>query len=56
MLAGGGVDIKIGKHMWFRPIEADYYLTRIPNFVGNDTNHDNFRYSAGINFMCGQPK
>ena len=54
MLIGGGLDIKVGKHVAFRPIGADYYLTRLPAFVtGNDTNKNHFRYSAGVNFLFG---
>ena len=54
MLIGGGLDIKINKHIAFRPIGADYYLTRLPAFVtGNDTNKNHFRYSAGVNFLFG---
>jgi len=54
MLVGGGLDIKVGKHVALRPIGADYYLVRLPNFVtGNDTNKNHFRYSAGINFLFG---
>jgi len=54
MLAGGGLNIKIGKHIAFRPIQADYYLTRLPGFfTGNDTNKNHFRYSAGVNFLFG---
>jgi hypothetical protein len=54
MLLGGGLDIKVGKHVALRPIGADYYLTRLPRFVtGNDTNKDHFRYSAGVNFLFG---
>jgi len=54
MLVGGGLDIKISKHVAFRPIGADYYLTRLPSFVsGNDTNKNHFRYSAGVNFLFG---
>jgi hypothetical protein len=54
MLAGGGLDIKVNKHMSFRPIGADYYLTRMPSLLtGNDTNRNNFRYSAGVNFLFG---
>jgi opacity protein-like surface antigen len=58
MLAGGGLDIKISKHVFFRPVEASYYLTRLPSFLttGNTTNRNNFRYSAGINFMFGEPR
>jgi hypothetical protein len=54
MLLGGGLDIKVSKHMAVRPIGADYYLVRLPSFItGNDTNRNHFRYSAGINFMFG---
>ena len=57
MFAGGGLDIKINKHMTFRPIGADYYLTRVSNVftsVGDNTsNRNNFRYSAGVSFLFG---
>jgi hypothetical protein len=59
MLAGGGIDIKMSKHTYFRPIGADYYLTRFPNNLfgsGNTTNRNNFRYTAGLNFTWGEPK
>jgi hypothetical protein len=55
MLAGGGVDIKFGKHMAFRPAEFDYYLTRIPSFIiSEERNRNNWRYSAGVNFLFGE--
>jgi hypothetical protein len=55
MFAGGGLDIKISKHMAFRPVGADYYLTRLPSLLtGNTTNRNNFRYSAGVNFLFGK--
>jgi hypothetical protein len=54
MLVGGGLDIKVSKHIALRPIGADYYLARLPSFVtGNDTNRNHFRYSAGVNFLFG---
>ena len=54
MLIGGGLDIKVSKHIALRPIGADYYLARLPSFVtGNDTNKNHFRYSAGVNFLFG---
>jgi hypothetical protein len=59
MMAGGGLDWKWTKHVYFRPIGADYYLTRVPNNIwgnGSTTNRNNFRYSAGINFVWGEPK
>jgi opacity protein-like surface antigen len=54
MLLGGGLDIKVSKHIALRPIGADYYLVRLPSFfTGNDTNKNHFRYSAGVNFLFG---
>jgi hypothetical protein len=62
MLAGGGLDIKVNKHMTFRPIGADYYLTRLPDFLTQNLpghhhrNANNFRYTAGVNFVFGNEK
>jgi hypothetical protein len=58
MLVGGGVDIKISKHVNFRPIGADYLLMRLPtlpNFIGGSSraNWNNFRYTTGFNFTWG---
>jgi opacity protein-like surface antigen len=55
MLVGGGLDIKIFKRMAFRPFGLDYYLARLPSVVtGNDTNHNNLRYTAGVSFLFGK--
>jgi hypothetical protein len=57
MLAGGGLDIKLGRHVAFRPVEADYYLARVPSLLtGGTSNRNNFRYAAGVNFLFGYPK
>jgi opacity protein-like surface antigen len=57
MLIGGGLDIKVSKHIALRPIGADYYFTRLPTFItGQDTNKNHFRYSAGVNFLFGTAK
>ena len=54
MTAGGGLDIKISKHMTFRPIGVDYYLTRIQNLrSATDNNQNNLRYTAGLKFTFG---
>jgi Outer membrane protein beta-barrel domain len=54
MMAGGGLDIRINKHFAFRPAGVDYYLTRVPSILtGNTSNRNNFRYSAGVNFLFG---
>jgi hypothetical protein len=52
-MAGGGVDIKISKHMAFRPIEMDYYQTRFSNPELGTNTQNNWRYTAGVNFMFG---
>lgn len=54
MLVGGGLDIRLNKHVAFRPFEASYYLTRIPSLLtGNISNRNNFRYATGVNFLFG---
>lgn len=54
MAIGGGLDIKLAKHIAFRPIGLDYFLTRLKNPVlQEDHNQHNLRYSAGINFLFG---
>lgn len=56
MMAGGGLDIKLNKHLAFRPVGLDYYQTRVPGFLTgtNSSRLNNFRYSAGINFLFGK--
>lgn len=46
MIAGGGFDIRITRHIAIRPIEADYFLTKLPNGVNGTQN--NLRLSAGL--------
>jgi hypothetical protein len=54
MTAGGGLDIKISKHMSFRPIGLEYFMTRLQNLrTQNDNNQNNLRYTAGVNFTFG---
>lgn len=55
MTVGGGLDIRLSKHISFRPIGLDYYLTRLQNLrTLGDNNQNNLRYTAGINFTFGQ--
>ena len=57
MMTGGGVDIKLSKHVAFRPFAADYYLVRKPRLgTFDDVNKNNWRFSAGLNFMLGGAK
>src|SRR5262245_37071750 len=54
MAVGGGLDFKITKHVSFRPIGLDYYLTRLQNLRSqNDNNQHNLRYTTGVNFTFG---
>jgi hypothetical protein len=52
MTAGGGIDVKVSKHVSLRPLQAEYFLTKIPDGLNNRQN--NFRYSAGISFLFGR--
>src|SRR5579885_2671576 len=57
LIAGGGIDIKLTRHLSFRPAELDYYQTRIRNLALTDNlTQDNFRYSGGISFLFGGEK
>jgi len=62
MAVGGGIDIKLGKAVTFRPVQVDYYLTRfeapevvVPTGSNLKTarNQNNFRYATGIQFTFG---
>jgi opacity protein-like surface antigen len=60
MAVGGGLDIKMTKHMLLRPIQLDYYLTRYeavnvnnPTGPTSNRNQNNLRYAAGIVFNFG---
>jgi Outer membrane protein beta-barrel domain len=54
MTVGGGLDIKLNKHVSFRPIGLDYYLTRLQNLrTDGDNNQNNLRYTTGFNFTFG---
>jgi Outer membrane protein beta-barrel domain len=51
MTAGGGVDVRVSKHFSIRPVQAEYFLTKIPDGLNNRQN--NFRFGAGIVFRFG---
>jgi len=54
MTTGGGIDIKINRHVSFRPIGLDYYMTRLQNLrSAQDNNQHNIRYTTGLNFTFG---
>jgi hypothetical protein len=57
MTAGGGLDIPINKHLTFRPIGLDYFLTRLQNLrTLGDNSQNNLRYTTGLNFTFGGPR
>jgi hypothetical protein len=49
---GGGIDIPVGHVVSIRPAGVDYLLTNFSNRF-NNSNQNNFRYTAGINFNLG---
>ena len=56
MTAGGGLDIKVSRHMSVRPIAVDYYLTQMRSLPFADDHQNNLRYSAGVTFLFGGEK
>jgi hypothetical protein len=55
MALGGGIDIKVARHLALRPLEVDYLLTRFSanHVAGYTANQNNFRYVGGLNFLFG---
>jgi hypothetical protein len=60
MAIGGGLDVKISRHVAFRPFEVDYYYTRLDDqtrfgnlLVPGDNHQNNLRAMAGFTFMFG---
>jgi outer membrane immunogenic protein len=51
MIAGGGLDIGLTRHIALRAFEADYYLTRFNNGVNDHQN--NLRIAAGVIIRFG---
>jgi opacity protein-like surface antigen len=51
MTAGGGIDFKVSRHVSIRPVQAEYFLTKIPDGLNNRQN--NFRFGAGVVFRFG---
>ena len=50
MMAGGGLDIRIIKHILYRLFNADYFLSRPTSLIsGGDVNKNNVRLTTGIN-------
>jgi hypothetical protein len=57
LLAGGGLDIRLARHVALRAFEADYFYTKLPNPVFTPENMtNNLRVSAGFSFLFGGEK
>ncbi len=52
MTAGGGIDFKVSRHVSVRPIQAEYFMTKIPDGLNNRQN--NLRVGAGIVIRLGR--
>ena len=52
MTAGGGIDFKVSRHVSVRPIQAEYFMTKLPDGLNNRQN--NLRVGAGIVLRLGQ--
>jgi hypothetical protein len=61
MAAGGGLDIRLGRHVSFRPIQLDWVMSRLEDFglsgaPSQNRNQHHLRYAAGFMFMFGGEK
>ncbi len=57
LTAGGGIEVNISKHVVFRPLAVDYYMTKLRNLQAfGDNRQDNIRASAGFMFLVGGEK
>ncbi|MGA8538110.1 MAG: outer membrane beta-barrel protein [Terriglobales bacterium] len=52
MTAGGGIDFKVSRHVSVRPIQGEYFMTKIPDGLNN--RQDNLRLGAGIVVRLGR--
>lgn len=52
MTAGGGIDFKVSSRVSIRPVQAEYFLTKIPDNLNNRQN--NLRIGAGIVVRLGK--
>jgi peptidoglycan-associated lipoprotein len=54
LAAGGGLNISLSRYLALRPLQADYFLTTLPNNAANRQN--SFRLGAGIVFKLSPPR
>ena len=49
---GGGVDLRLGRHLAFRPVQASWLRTQLPN--GSSNKQDTMQLGAGMVFRFGR--
>jgi opacity protein-like surface antigen len=52
MTVGGGIDFRVSKRVSVRPVQTEYFMTKLSDGLNN--RQDNFRFSAGIVFRLGR--
>ena len=52
MTAGGGIDVKVSRHVSIRPVQAEYFMTKLSDGLNN--RQDNLRVGAGIVVRLGR--
>ena len=52
MTGGGGIDFKVSRHISVRPIQAEYFMSKIPDGLKN--RQDNLRIGAGVILRLGR--
>ena len=50
---GGGMDIRVHRHILLKPFQVDYLMTRVTNPWTTAGTQNNLRYSAGVVFTFG---
>jgi hypothetical protein len=50
---GGGMDVRVSDHVYLKPFQVEYMMTRVPNLWSSNNMQNNLRYSAGIVFRIG---
>lgn len=52
MAFGGGIDLRVSRHIWIRALEADYHYSELRNLQGDRQNQ--YRLGAGIVFRSSR--
>lgn len=52
MSTGGGIDFRVSAHVSIRPLQAEYFMTKIPDGLSNRQN--NFRFGSGVVLRLGK--